>query len=448
MSSEEDIDLNDDASSQLETVTDDGGDIMDMEGFLSFQYPLPSTRNSPSPSQLNIETRQLDLRPDHELFTCESYDCIPYVAAVHPFPVFSAAATRCYRWVLTGCEDGYIRKWDFFASMNGKTSLPQALRHQHVDSVVYTGILASWWENEEQSEDIPVEHKLSAAYSIAIHSEALWTLQGCENGSINLVTVRHDEGRCHHVLRKHTGPVSVLKITPDETGAISGSWDRTVLEWDLNTGSIIRSYEGHNSQLTAAEYQPSYLPGEEGIWDKKNPNILLTTSVDGQCLIWDKREKDCRRLPLSNHSPPWCLSACWSADGSKIFMGRRNGVIDEYDFASQKWIRGFRMPSNSGPVSCVAAMPNGKHVVCASNDNIRLWNTSLESSFTIRTESETSTKSSTTTPFSILPGHHGGVVSQILIDPSCKYMITSSGNRGWEGPSTNVCLFYEISAVE
>jgi transcriptional activator SPT8 len=182
--------------------------------------------------------------------------------------------------------------------------------------------LSSWWENEEQSgkekmkqkkggeggniecvlEDVPGEHKLSAIYSLALHSEALWALQGCENGSINLVTVRHDEGRCHHVLRKQTGPISVLKITPDEKGALSGSWDRSVLEWDLQTGSVVRSYESHNSQLSSAEYQPV-----DG-WDTKDPNSLLTTSVDGQCFIWDKREREPRKLPLSAHSPPWCLS--------------------------------------------------------------------------------------------------------------------------------------------
>lgn len=63
-------------------------------------------------------------------------------------------------------------------------------------------------------------------------------------------------------------------------------------------------------------------------------------------------------------------------------MGRRNGqgerlkksyhdhityictnVVDEWDYAAQKLIRSFRMPANSGPVSCVASMPNGKHII-------------------------------------------------------------------------------------
>ncbi|CEG83239.1 hypothetical protein RMATCC62417_17197 [Rhizopus microsporus] len=107
------------------------------------------------------------------------------------------------------------------------------------------------------------------------------------------------------------------------------------------------------------------------------------------------------------------------------------------------------MPANSGPVYSVKSMPNGKQIVCASNDNIRLWDTSIDSAFTIGSEISDSklTKTTSTIPFTILPGHHGGAVSQMSINPTCKYMVTASGNRGWEGASTNVCLFYDILPV-
>lgn len=214
--------------------------------------------------------------------------------------------------------------------MNGKTSLTQAQRHYHVDSVTLAGVLSSWWENEEtngirnnsnESDEVMQlsEPKLSPVYSLDIHSEALWALQGCENGSINLTSVRHDEGKCHHVLRSHTGPVSVLMITPSQTGVISGSWDKSVLEWDLNTGSIVRSYDGHNSQLSCALFQPLYSPyvpdtlddEQQGPrWNERNQNVFMTTSIDGQCLLWDRREpdKDARKLKVPDRTPPWCLS--------------------------------------------------------------------------------------------------------------------------------------------
>jgi transcriptional activator SPT8 len=42
----------------------------------------------------------------------------------------------------------------------------------------------------------------------------------------------------------------------------------------------------------------------------RDPNIMLTTSIDGNCLIWDRREptEAARRLSLPDKTPPWALS--------------------------------------------------------------------------------------------------------------------------------------------
>jgi len=277
-----------------------------------------------------------------------------------------------------------------------------------------------------------------------------------QSGAINLFTVRHEEGKCHHVLRQHKAPVSVLKITQDETGCVSGSWDKKVLHWDLNTGQVVREFSGHSSQISSLSFRPftntsSRTSGQSSpasfdpLFDEPEDmlthsnDVLLTTSIDGNCFVWDKRAMNSipRKMPPPERTPPWCLSACWSADGTKIYCGRRNGTVDEWDFVSGRRIRSFKMPSGSGPVSYVTSMPNGKHIVCASTDNIRLWN--------VGTEDFELSKSAV--PFLIVPGHHGGTISQILVDHNCRYMITTSGNRGWEGSSTETALFYEILPV-
>lgn len=49
-----------------------------------------------------------------------------------------------------------------------------------------------------------------------------------------------------------------------------------------------------------------------------------------------------------------------------------------------------------------------------------------------------------TVPFLIIPGHRTGVVSHLYMDPTCRYLISTAGNRGWEGASTEVLLGYEI----
>jgi len=103
---------------------------------------------------------------------------------------------------------------------------------------------------------------LSSVYSLAVHHQALWLLSGTESGAINLQTVRHEEGKRITALRGHTSAVSVLTLSQDEFSVLSGSWDRTIVDWDLNTGQIKRRFETTGgSQIAAIEQRPlSSLP--------------------------------------------------------------------------------------------------------------------------------------------------------------------------------------------
>jgi transcriptional activator SPT8 len=90
--------------------------------------------------------------------------------------------------------------------------------------------------------------------------------------------------------------------------------------------------------------------------------------MDGTLRIWDRRVPDpVARIGLRPGVPPWCMGACWSPDGNWIYAGRRNGTVEEYSIhrARSGWLpeRSLKMPGGSGPVSCVKAMPNGRHLV-------------------------------------------------------------------------------------
>ena len=97
---------------------------------------------------------------------------------------------------------------------------------------------------------------LSAVYSLAVQSDALWLLSGLESGGINLQSVRHDEGKRIACLRGHTSAVSVLNLAADQKSFLSGSWDKTVLDWDLDKGKTIRSFEGSAGQISTLEFRP------------------------------------------------------------------------------------------------------------------------------------------------------------------------------------------------
>lgn len=162
-------------------------------------------------------------------------------------------------------------------------------------------------------------------------------------------------------------------------------------------------------------------------------NTFLGSCTNGSIQIWDRRiaSRPAMKLMRGPQTPPWCMSACWSTDGDRVYAGRRNATVEEYDLKiGGKTSKTLKFPSISGPVSCVRSMPNNKHVLCASHDNVRIY--------------DVSQRGSSKVPFLIVPGHHGGMISNLYVDPTCRFLISTSGDRGWQGVSTDATLIYDI----
>lgn len=338
----------------------------------------------------------------------------------------------------------------------------------------------------------------------------------------------------------HSNVVNLLQLGADQTKFLSGSWDKKILEWDLNgTGSISNEFKGANSELSSLEFRPLFssvvvedfgkpeeqypMPSAEGDnkstigngdaeaeeddemnslfgddeeedeemkdaveniedlnerqeskvaeqedqqaninspktekQDSKSPtnlskseleeisksslkieydeSVFMTSGLNGSVQIWDRRINTAPVLNMmkSSTTPPWCQSACWGTDGDTVYAGRRNACVEEFSLRMPSEPKStLKLPSISGPVTCIQSMPNNSHILCASRDNIRL--------FDIR-QAEQKSKS----PFLIVPGHHGGAISNIYVDPTCRFMISTSGNRGWQGTATDTTFIYEI----
>ncbi|EHK22823.1 uncharacterized protein TRIVIDRAFT_114179, partial [Trichoderma virens Gv29-8] len=166
---------------------------------------------------------------------------------------------------------------------------------------------------------------------------------------------------------------------------------------------------------------------------------FLSSAIDGTIRVWDRRVPSAvARIPNRVGVPPWCMSACWSPDGNKIYAGRRNGTVEEFDIAKARrgWQpeRVLRFPAGSGAVSAIKPMVNGRHLVCASHDILRLYDLRESRAF-----------KHSTVPFLIIPGPpRAGVISSLYVDPTSRFMLSAAGNRGWDGTNTEVLIGYEI----
>lgn len=602
---DEDVD-NEDAEGDDEADNDDDDDLQserdhqNEDGIEETQVPGPEGADQHKDSEDEVKKVPDLTHPRPEVLNAETYDIVPTIAAPMSTSINAITSTSDARWLFTGGADGYIRQYNWVESVNGKTLLTVAQRHPFVDSVVKAGVLTTYWENydarrgDAHSNTWLSTQTLSPVYALACHSAALWLVAGTASGAIRLQTVRHDEGREVALLQKHTSAVSVLALSSDETSLLSGSWDKSVVDWDLNTGQVRTTFASSGGQISCIESRPvSSLPvpfetgevikpngastdevastsrhgaadvrengddnqvakspdslfgaddgdeddlfgdntavgapnghdfgfddaemtgtmeelptaetapesdaatknvvstmehsepatkpatadadvpvsdgvpttaeppvsngvshtvdssapvstsvGSFGNDDKQitSDSTFLATSIDGSIRVWDRRQPDPVARIVPHDTPPWCLSACWSPDGNNIYAGRRNNTVEEYDLRKglKRPERIFRFPQGSGAVTSVRAMPNSRHLVCASYDILRLYD--LKPSMTGQ-----STKS--TVPFLIVPGHRTGTISHLHLSKDCRYMMSTGGNRGWEGQPTEVLLGYEI----
>ena len=94
-------------------------------------------------------------------------------------------------------------------------------------------------------------------------------------------------------------------------------------------------------------------------------STFLAAAHDGSLRVWDKRQPNPIAKISPQNVPPWCTSAVWSPDGNFIYAGRRNGTVDEYSLHKglRSAERSFKLPNNSGAVSTLRAMPNGRHLI-------------------------------------------------------------------------------------
>ena len=109
---------------------------------------------SPSPRTASMSAAGgLPFRPTMrpEALTAIVYDIVPTIAAPHSTSINAITATPDMRWVFSGGADGYIRKFNWVDTANGKLALTVAQRHPFVDSVTKAGVLLSYWENEDNA---------------------------------------------------------------------------------------------------------------------------------------------------------------------------------------------------------------------------------------------------------------------------------------------------------
>lgn len=156
-----------------------------------------------------------------------------------------------------------------------------------------------------------------------------------------------------------------LRFSPDgKTLAIASS--KTVGLWNVSTGQLLRSFDGHSEYVTSVTFSPNGRTLASSSWGDKTVRL------------WDVSSG--RVLNTFTH-PDSIASIAFSPDGRMLASGSglqydtKNNRVRIWDTSSGQLLRNLK--GHSDNISSVAFSPDGWTLASGSWDKtIRLWNVS------------------------------------------------------------------------
>ncbi|NEO73146.1 WD40 repeat domain-containing protein [Moorena sp. SIO3H5] len=150
---------------------------------------------------------------------------------------------------------------------------------------------------------------------------------------------------------------TTLSITPDGNYVISGSTNRTIKVWHLETKKLRFVLKGHDNEITSLAVTP----------DSK---YLISGSKDKSIKLWNlETRKEC--FTLTGHSDSINTLAV-TPDGKYVVSGSKDNTIKIWDLEKREEI--FTFTGHSDSINRIKVTSNGKLVISASSDKtLQVW---------------------------------------------------------------------------
>jgi len=168
----------------------------------------------------------------------------------------------------------------------------------------------------------------------------------------------------------HTDWVTSVAISPDGQFVLSGSYDKTLKLWNLETGEEIRTFDQqHTDYVMAVAFSP-------------DGRSVMSGGLDGKLLVWDRNEATI----INGFDTGFeFYSVAFSPDGRTAISGGGSAMSsDTQSDETRHWslapngqaIRHF--PGHTDYVSSVAFSFNGNYVLAGSWDKtLLIWDINI-----------------------------------------------------------------------
>jgi WD40 repeat protein len=178
-----------------------------------------------------------------------------------------------------------------------------------------------------------------------------------------------------HQLGGHTSYVVCVAISPDGKRALSaGEHDNTVRLWDLEAGKEIRKLEGHKEAVHCVAFSPDGKRAVSGGGILQNGQNV--PGKDFAVRLWDLETGKLIRQFEGHGAGIWAVA--FSPDGRRILSGSGHWVLDSPDKTVRLWDvetgkELARFSDHTGTVWGVVFTADGKQALSCGDNTLRLW---------------------------------------------------------------------------
>jgi WD40 repeat protein len=238
-------------------------------------------------------------------------------------------------------------------------------------------------------------HK-EAVNTVAFSPDGKFFISGSDDKTIRLWEV--DTGKQVNVFQGHTNYVTSVAFSPDGNYTLSGSWDKSIRLWHISTGKEVKLFIGHKKFISSVAFSP-------------DGKYVFSSSGDTTLRQWDVNTG--QQIKVLKGHISYILSLSISPNGLFAISGGWDNNIVLWQLVTARKIREFKgiIESPNDFINSVALSPNGKYALSGyENNTISLWDIS------------------TGQQIKIIKGHTGPVNS-LAFSSDSKYFVSGSDDK-------------------